>query len=168
MVPALLDVHLKVPQWKPWLEFLSIVPWALPGVVLALAMIRAYIGPFNVSRPALLILTYVLLSLPFMFRSIDASLSAINARTLVEAAQMLGAGWLDISRRVFIPRHLAWLDQRTLVDCRPRRRRICPRLPDGRVRLENLPHLPGPDPGIDGRIASALAVIGLLYVLAFP
>jgi hypothetical protein len=41
-----------------------------------------------------------------MFRSIDAALSAINARTLVEAAQVLGAGWFDVSRRVILPNTL--------------------------------------------------------------
>jgi hypothetical protein len=41
-----------------------------------------------------------------MFRSIDAALSAINARTFVEAAQVLGAGWFDVSRRVIIPNAL--------------------------------------------------------------
>ena len=85
VTPAVIYVHLKAPKFKPWLEFLSIIPWALPGVVLALAMIRAYISPYNVNRPFLLAMTYILISLPFMFRAIDAGLTAINARTLVEA-----------------------------------------------------------------------------------
>ena len=165
VVPALLAVHLRAPRWKPWLEFLSIVPWALPGVVLALAMIRAYIGPYNISRPALLILTYVLLSLPFMFRSIDASLSAIDARTLVEAAQMLGAGWLDIGRRVLLPGILPGLMSGVL---------LIAALAAGEFALASLlvgsgwktfPIYQAQAQGVDGRIASALAVIGLLYVL---
>lgn len=166
VVPALLAVHLRAPRWKPWLEFLSIVPWALPGVVLALAMIRAYISPFNVSRPGLLILTYVLLSLPFMFRSIDASLSAIDARTLVEAGQMLGAGWLDIGRRILLPGIMPGLMSGVL---------LIAALGAGEYALASLmagsgwktfPIYQAQAQGVDGRIASALAVIGLLYVLA--
>lgn len=166
VVPALLAVHLRAPRWKPWLEFLSIVPWALPGVVLALAMIRAYISPFNVSRPGLLILTYVLLSLPFMFRSIDASLSAIDARTLVEAGQMLGAGWLDIGRRILLPGILPGLMSGVL---------LIAALGAGEYALASLmagsgwktfPIYQAQAQNVDGRIASALAVIGLLYVLA--
>ncbi|MBA3416755.1 MAG: ABC transporter permease subunit [Chloroflexia bacterium] len=103
VVPALLWVHLRAPRLKRWLEFLAIVPWALPGVVLALAIIRAYIGPYNVSRPLILVLVYTLVSLPFMFRAIDAALSAVDLRTLVEAAQTLGAGWPDTLRRVILP-----------------------------------------------------------------
>lgn len=165
VVPALLTVHLRFPNWKPWLEFLSIVPWALPGVVLALAMIRAYISPFNVSRPGLLILTYVLLSLPFMFRSIDASLSAIDARTLSEAAQMLGAGWFDIGRRVLLPGIMPGLMSGIL---------LIAALGAGEYALASLmagsgwktfPIYQAQAQSVDGRIASALAVIGLLYVL---
>jgi putative spermidine/putrescine transport system permease protein len=166
VVPALLAVHLRAPKWKPWLEFLSIVPWALPGVVLALAMIRAYISPFNVSRPGLLILTYVLLSLPFMFRSIDASLSAIDARTLAEAAQMLGAGWFDIGRRILLPGIMPGLMSGVL---------LIAALGAGEFALASLmagsgwktfPIYQAQAQGVDGRIASALAIIGLLYVLA--
>lgn len=165
VAPALLMVHLRAPRWKPWLEFLSIVPWALPGVVLALAMIRAYISPFNVSRPGLLILTYVLLSLPFMFRSIDAALSAIDARTLVEAAQMLGAGWFDIGRRVLLPGILPGLLSGVL---------LIAALGAGEYALASLmagsgwktfPIYQAQAQSVDGRIASALAVIGLLYTL---
>lgn len=165
VVPALLAVHLRAPRWKPWLEFLSIIPWALPGVVLALAMIRAYISPYNVSRPGLLILTYVLLSLPFMFRSIDASLSAIDARTLVEAAQMLGAGWLDIGRRILVPGIMPGLLSGIL---------LIAALGAGEFALASLmagsgwktfPIYQAQEQSVDGRIASALAVIGLLYVM---
>lgn len=165
VVPALLAVHLRAPKWKPALEFLSIIPWALPGVVLALAMIRAYVNPYNVNRTALLILTYVLLSLPFMFRSIDASLTSIDARTLSEAAQMLGAGWFDIGRRVLVPGIMPGLMSGIL---------LIAALGAGEYALASLlagsgwktfPIYQAQAQNVDGRIASALAVIGLLYVM---
>lgn len=165
VTPALLAVHLRAPQWKTWLEFLSIVPWALPGVVLALAMIRAYISPFNVNRPLLLVLTYVLLSLPFMFRAIDAALTAIDARTLVEAAQMLGADWLPIAGRILIPNIMPGILSGVL---------LIAALAAGEFALASLmvgsvwktfPIYQAQSQGVDGRIASALAVIGLLYTL---
>jgi putative spermidine/putrescine transport system permease protein len=163
VTPALIYVHLKSPKFKPWLEFLSIVPWALPGVVLALAMIRAYISPYNVNRPMLLVLTYVLLSLPFMFRSIDAALSSINARTLVEAANVLGAGWFDVTRRVLIPNIITGILSGSL---------LVAALAAGEYALASLmvgsgwktfPIYQAQTQNIDGRIASALAVLGLLF-----
>jgi putative spermidine/putrescine transport system permease protein len=165
VVPALLAVHLRAPKWKPALEFLSIIPWALPGVVLALAMIRAYVNPYNANRTALLILSYVLLSLPFMFRSIDASLTSIDARTLSEAAQMLGAGWFDIGHRVLLPGIMPGLMSGIL---------LIAALGAGEYALASLlagsgwktfPIFQAQAQNVDGRIASALAIIGLIYVL---
>ncbi|MFN8675226.1 MAG: ABC transporter permease subunit [Thermomicrobiales bacterium] len=166
VVPALLAVHLRAPKWKPALEFLSIIPWALPGVVLALAMIRAYVSPYNANRTVLLILTYVLISLPFMFRSIDASLTSIDARTLSEAAQMLGAGWFDIGRRVLLPGIMPGLMSGIL---------LIAALGAGEYALASLlagsgwktfPIYQAQAQEVDGRVASALAIIGLLYVMA--
>lgn len=166
VTPAVLYVHLRAPRAKPYLEFLSIVPWALPGVVLALAMIRAYISPYNVDRPTLLVLTYVLLSLPFMFRAIDAALSSINARTLVEAAHVLGAGWLDVTRRLLIPNIMTGILSGAL---------LVAALAAGEFALASLmvgsgwktfPIYQAQTQGIDGRIASSLAVIGLLFTFA--
>jgi putative spermidine/putrescine transport system permease protein len=163
VVPALIYVHLKAPKYKPWLEFLSIVPWALPGVVLALAMIRAYISPYNVNRPGLLVMTYVLLSLPFTFRSIDAALTAIQARTLVEAAQVLGAGWFDVVRRVIIPNISTGILSGSL---------LVGALAAGEYALASLmvgsgwktfPIYQAQTQNIDGRIASALAILGILF-----
>lgn len=166
VIPALLSVHLRAPKFKPWLEFLSIVPWALPGVVLALAMIRAYVSPYNVDRVTLLILCYVLISLPFMFRSIDASLSAMDAHGLSEAAQMLGAGWFDIGRRVLLPGLMPGVMSGVL---------LIAALGAGEFALASLlagagwrtfPIYQAQAQNLDGRIASALAIIGLLYVMA--
>lgn len=165
VVPALLAVHLRAPRFKPWLEFLSIIPWALPGVVLALAMIRAYVGPYNVNRVLLLILTYVLLSLPFMFRSIDASLTSMDAHGLSEAAQMLGAGWFDIGRRVLLPGIMPGLMSGIL---------LIAALGAGEYALASLlagsgwktfPIYQAQAQNVDGRVASALAIIGLIYVM---
>lgn len=163
VTPAVMYVHLKAPKFKAWLEFLSIIPWALPGVVLALAMIRAYISPYNVNRPFLLVMTYILISLPFMFRAIDAGLSAVNARTLVEAAQVLGAGWMDVTRRVLIPNIITGILSGAL---------LVSALASGEFALANLmvgsgwktfPIYQAQAQGTDGRIGSALAVMGLVF-----
>jgi len=163
ITPAVLYVHLKSPRSKPWLEFLSIIPWALPGVVLALAMIRAYISPYNVNRPSLLVMTYILISLPFMFRSIDAALSSINARTLVESAQVLGAGWITITWRVLLPNIITGILSGVLLVCA---------LAAGEFALANLmvgsgwktfPVYQAQIQGVDGRTGSAMAVMLLAF-----
>ncbi len=51
----------------------------------------------------LLVAAYVVLALPYMYRSVDTGLTAIDVRTLTEAAQSLGAGWPTILLRVIFP-----------------------------------------------------------------
>jgi putative spermidine/putrescine transport system permease protein len=58
---------------------------------------------FLKSTPYLLALEYVVLAMPFAYRSFDAGLRALDLHTLVEAAQSLGAGWRHMLWRVLLP-----------------------------------------------------------------
>jgi putative spermidine/putrescine transport system permease protein len=51
----------------------------------------------------LLSFAYVVLVLPFAYRALDAGLSAIDVKTLSEAARSLGAGWGTVMFRVIAP-----------------------------------------------------------------
>jgi putative spermidine/putrescine transport system permease protein len=46
---------------------------------------------------------YVILVLPYSYRSIDSALQAIDVTTLAEAARSLGAGWVTVIVRVVMP-----------------------------------------------------------------
>jgi putative spermidine/putrescine transport system permease protein len=163
VVPALLYVHLRAPRFKRWLEFLAIIPWAMPGVVLALALIRAYVSPYNVSRPLVMVLTYALVSLPFMFRAIDASLSAVDLRTLSEAAQTLGAGWTAVVRRVILPNISSGiLSAALLVASLASGEYVLARLLGG-TGWKTFALYQAEAQFTDGRIAAALAVLGFTF-----
>jgi putative spermidine/putrescine transport system permease protein len=163
VVPALLYVHLRAPRFKRWLEFLAIIPWAMPGVVLALALIRAYVSPYNVSRPMIMVLTYTLVSLPFMFRAIDASLSAVDLRTLTEAAQTLGAGWASVVRRVILPNISSGiLSAALLVAALASGEYVLARLLGG-TGWKTFALYQAEAQFTDGRVAAALAVIGFTF-----
>src|SRR6266545_3927317 len=107
IVPTAYWVNLKLPRLRPVIEFLTLLPIVVPAVVLVFALIRSYNRtPLTNSRTGtytLLIGAYVLLSFPYMYRAIDTGLRSINARTLTEAAQSLGAGWGTILFRVIFP-----------------------------------------------------------------
>jgi putative spermidine/putrescine transport system permease protein len=45
----------------------------------------------------------VILALPYIYRSLDAGLRAIDVHTLTEAAQSLGAGWMAVLFRIILP-----------------------------------------------------------------
>jgi putative spermidine/putrescine transport system permease protein len=53
--------------------------------------------------PYLLAFEYVMLSMPYTFRALDAGLGAIDVRTLVDAARGLGAPWRTVFIKVIAP-----------------------------------------------------------------
>ena len=105
MTPVMYLLHVAAPRLRPVVEFLSLLPFALPTIVLALSLIRTYSAPPIVlsGTPTLLILSYVVTGLPFMFRGIDNSLRAIDTRGLSEASATLGASRWTTLRRVILP-----------------------------------------------------------------
>lgn len=163
VIPALIWTHLKAPRFKKWLEFLSILPWALPGIVLALALIRTYVGPYDVSRTWILISAYTLGALPLMFRAIDASLSAIDLRTMAEAAQTLGAGWFTTVRRIVLPNISAGiLSAALLTAALASGEYVLSRLLGG-IGWRTFALYQAEWQTIDGRVAAALAVLGFTF-----
>jgi putative spermidine/putrescine transport system permease protein len=105
VTPAVYWTHTRLPRMKPWLEFLSLVPFALPGVVLALGLVRFYsrIPLPIINTPTILVAAYGVLTLPFMHRAVANAMESIDARTLGEAAQSLGADPRRTFLRVIVP-----------------------------------------------------------------
>ena len=109
IVPTAYWVRLRAPRLRPIVEFVTLLPFVIPPVVLVFGLIRAYKGPplpltrTDLGSTALLVFAYIILSLPYMYRSVDAGLRAIDIRTLTEAAQSLGAGWVLIITRIILP-----------------------------------------------------------------
>jgi putative spermidine/putrescine transport system permease protein len=105
VVPTAIWVQLKVPRAKPLFDTLTLLPFAIPPIILAFGLIRSYSRPpFSlVSSPALLVAGYVIISFPYIYRSVDAGLRAMDLRGLSEAAQSLGAGWGSLMFRVVLP-----------------------------------------------------------------
>ncbi len=109
IAPTVYWVRLRLPKLRPVLEFISLMPFVVPAIVLVFGLIRVYSGgvlPLTntmVGTDVLLVGGYMVLSLPYMFRAVDTGLAAIDVRTLTEAAQSLGAGWGTILFRVIFP-----------------------------------------------------------------
>ena len=125
MLPTQLLLHLRLPRWRGFVEVLTVLPLVFPPVVLVVGVsdVYAWAAPsstaaagqgesavFKVlrflrddSHPLLLALLYVILTLPFVYRAIDAGIRSIDARTLVEAARNLGASWPTVLFRVLVP-----------------------------------------------------------------
>ncbi len=109
IVPTAYWVHLRLPQVRPLIEFVTLMPFVIPPVVLVFGLLRIYSGPplaltsSAASTNVLLMFGYVVIALPYTYRSVDTGLRAMDVRTLTEAAQSLGAGWFTILFRVIFP-----------------------------------------------------------------
>jgi putative spermidine/putrescine transport system permease protein len=105
VTPTTYWMRLRVPKGKPIVELITSFSFGVPGVILALALIRFYakIPLPIINRPAILVAACMVLSLPFMYRPIVNALDAIDFRVLTEAAQSMGANAWVILSRVIIP-----------------------------------------------------------------
>jgi putative spermidine/putrescine transport system permease protein len=102
MVPTTVYVHLRLPRLRRVLEGVTILPVVLPPVVLIIGVLQVAPAALKAS-PYLLSLEYVVLAMPFAYRTIDAGLRALDVRTLTEASNSLGAGWVTTLWRVILP-----------------------------------------------------------------
>lgn len=110
VVPTAYWIRLRLPRLRPLIEFITLLPLVIPPIVLVFGYIRMYGSnsslPFLASTGGtnvLLVIGYAILSLPYMYRAVDTGLRTIDVRTLTEAAQILGAGWVTIVGRIILP-----------------------------------------------------------------
>jgi len=102
MVPTTIYVHLRHPKLLVAFDAITLLPIGIPPIVLIIGVLQT--APFALkSTPYLLALEYVVLAMPFAYRSLDAGLRAIDLKTLVEASRSLGGRWLTTMWRVVVP-----------------------------------------------------------------
>ena len=105
LLPTMVWVRLRLPRVSRVVEFICLLPLTVPAIALVVGMVPLYqwIGP-NVSDSILtLSFAYLVLVLPYTYRTLDAGLAAIDLKTLTEAARSLGAGWGSVMMRVIVP-----------------------------------------------------------------
>ena len=94
---------------KTVLDIAIMLPWALPGTVVAINLITAFANPSPFALGQVLVGTFAIVPLayfvrfsPIVFRSTAASLAQLDIG-IEEAARSLGAGWWYAFRRVVLP-----------------------------------------------------------------
>ena len=122
VTPTAYWVQMRIPRACPLLDVLTLIPFAVPAIVLAVGLIQEYGGTSNplisvlsfglvpvldifniVNTAPLLVCAYVIIALPFVYRPIDNSLRAINTSVLTEAAYSLGSGWWRTFLTIILP-----------------------------------------------------------------
>lgn len=92
-------------EWR-FLNFIMIIPFVLPGVVIAVGVLQSYAGMFTGSRAipfyALLILTIIMRRLPYSLKILEAGFLTADPRR-EEVAKSLGSSQLTSFIHVTLP-----------------------------------------------------------------
>ncbi len=108
LVPTMVWTVVRVPRMRRVVEFLCLLPLAIPAIVIVVGIAPVYrfmgqhLGAFGAS-PLTLTFIDVILVLPYSYRAIDSSLRSIDTATLADAARSLGAGWPRTIFQVIVP-----------------------------------------------------------------
>ena len=87
------------------MQIVCMLPYALQGVILSIGIISLYTGTGTILSNRMLMLfgAYSILVLPYMYQGIRNALNAIDARMLIQAAEMLGCGRFRAYVTVVLP-----------------------------------------------------------------
>lgn len=93
-----------------WLmEILAMLPWALPGTIIAINLIISFNRPTIFSFGSILVGTYMILPIAYTIRNIPLLTRSVYAmfeqldNSMEEAGRNLGGNWLYVFRRVIFP-----------------------------------------------------------------
>ena len=105
LLPTMIWVRLRLPKLNRAIEFLCLLPLTIPALVIVVGIngVYAWVNYFFGYSPVVLTFAYVVLVLPYAYRSLDSALAALDITTLAEAARSLGAGWVTVIVRVIVP-----------------------------------------------------------------
>ncbi|MCD9020362.1 ABC transporter permease subunit [Cohnella sp. NL03-T5] len=105
MLPAVFVITVYLPRWETFMKGLVVLPYAVPGVVAAVGLIRTYSsGPIDIAGTAyILIGAYFVVILPYMYQGIRNSLLTVSAVELLNAAELLGARRMRAFVTVILP-----------------------------------------------------------------
>lgn len=108
LVPTMVWTVVRVPRMRRVVEFLCLLPLAIPAIVIVVGIGPIYqwmgqhLGAVGAS-PLTLTFIDIILVLPYAYRAIDSSLRSIDTATLADAARSLGAGWPRTILQVIVP-----------------------------------------------------------------
>lgn len=119
IVPTAYWIRLRLPEARRLVEFITLMPFVVPAIILVFGLIRIYsssldvpfteiqlmppLTNFKMGTNILIVAGYTVLAMPYMYRSVDTGMRTVDIRTLTEAAQSLGANWFTIIARIILP-----------------------------------------------------------------
>jgi putative spermidine/putrescine transport system permease protein len=109
IVPTAYWVRLRVPRLRPVVEFVTLMPFVIPPIVMVFGLIKSFSkGPLPLAASdqgnhVLLVAAYTILSFPYMYRAVDSGLRTVDVKSLTEAGHSLGSSTIRILWSVIFP-----------------------------------------------------------------
>jgi putative spermidine/putrescine transport system permease protein len=105
VVPAVYWSHTVNRRIRTALEMSAAIPFCLPFIVIALALLQfaGMVAPWSQGTYPLLAIGYVAVSFPFVYWAVDGAMSAAGIDRLSEAAAVCGASRAQTVIRVVVP-----------------------------------------------------------------
>ncbi len=105
MLLTIFIMTIYFPHREKYLKVISMIPYGVPGVVSAIGLLNVYsssIIPIT-GTPWILIGSYAIIIMPFVYQGIRNSLYTVNAIELIQAAELLGASKMKAVITVVLP-----------------------------------------------------------------
>lgn len=102
---AMYVVIVYLPTLDRIMKVICTIPYAIQGVILPISVLGLYVNapePFS-NRVFMLLCTYCIVVLPYIYQGVRNNLNAVHAPRLLEAAQMLGAGRFYTFWKIILP-----------------------------------------------------------------
>lgn len=105
MLPTIFIITIYFPKLEVIMKMLITLPFAMPGIVLSVGLIKLYSGGLLPISGTIWILigAYFVIILPFMYQGIRNALRTVDVKKLMEAANLLGASEVEAFRLVILP-----------------------------------------------------------------
>ncbi|MEA4896734.1 ABC transporter permease [Bacillota bacterium Meth-B3] len=102
MTPLVFAIAAFSPKLERAMKVLTLLPYAIPGVISAAALLQAYGGT---AMPMVLVLAgaYFVLIMPLVYSGVSNAMYAMDIVSVTEAARTLGASTLTTFLRIIVP-----------------------------------------------------------------
>lgn len=105
LVPTQLLLHMRVPKLLPYAESFTMIAFVVPPVALVSGVSITFraVSPSFMTSVFSLVPFYMVLSMPLVYRALDAGIRAIDVSTLMAAGRSLGASTIRVVLQIIIP-----------------------------------------------------------------
>ncbi|WKT78199.1 ABC transporter permease [Lysinibacillus fusiformis] len=102
IVPAIFVIVLYFPKYEKWIQMAVVMVYSFPGIILAVGLIRVY-SQIGIPMIFVVLGAYVVGILPYIYQGTRNSLRNIDARQLLDVAQLLGASKRQAFTKILLP-----------------------------------------------------------------